>query len=75
MIVFTKLASQLNADKLSDLAVIPFIFIVQTLISWLCARIVSKGFGFGKRQTNFVVAMGVRLAVSCSGFDVMLISS
>ncbi|KAL1296762.1 hypothetical protein AAFC00_000227 [Neodothiora populina] len=58
-LVFTKLASQLNADKLADLAVIPFIFIVQTLISWLCARLVSKSFGFGKRQTNFVIAMGV----------------
>lgn len=58
-LVFTKLASQLNADKLSDLAVIPFIFVIQTLISWFCARVVSKSFGFGKRQTNFVVAMGV----------------
>lgn len=58
-LVFTKLASQLNADKLADLAVIPFIFVVQTFISWLCARLVSKGFRFGKRQTNFVVAMGV----------------
>lgn len=60
-LVFTKLASQLNADKLADLAVIPFIFVVQTFISWLCARLVSKGFGFGQRQTNFVVAMGVCL--------------
>ncbi|KAF1343847.1 putative membrane protein [Delphinella strobiligena] len=58
-LVFTKLASQLNADKLADLAVIPFIFVVQTFISWLCARLVSKAFRFGKRQTNFVVAMGV----------------
>jgi predicted permease len=58
-LVFTKLASQLNADKLTDLAVIPVIFVVQTLVSWLCARLMSKAFGFGKRQTNFVVAMGV----------------
>lgn len=57
--VFTKLASQLNADKLADLAVIPLIFVVQTFISWVCGRVVSKSFGFGKRQTNFVVAMGV----------------
>ncbi|KAG9708643.1 auxin efflux carrier, partial [Aureobasidium melanogenum] len=53
-LVFTKLASQLNADKLADLAVIPVIFCVQTLVSWICARLMSKAFGFGKRQTNFV---------------------
>lgn len=58
-LVFTKLASQLNADKLADLAVIPVIFIAQTFVSWLCARLISKAFGFEKRQTNFVIAMGV----------------
>ncbi|OBW68949.1 MAG: Actin-crosslinking protein [Aureobasidium pullulans] len=58
-LVFTKLASQLNADKLADLAVIPVIFCAQTLVSWICARLMSKAFGFGKRQTNFVIAMGV----------------
>lgn len=58
-LVFTKLASQLNADKLADLAVIPVIFIAQTLISWLCATLISKAFGFQKRQSNFVIAMGV----------------
>ncbi|KAH0046595.1 auxin efflux carrier, partial [Aureobasidium melanogenum] len=43
----------------ADLAVIPVIFCVQTLVSWICARLMSKAFGFGKRQTNFVIAMGV----------------
>ena len=37
-LIFTKLASQLNADKLSDLAVIPFIFVLQTLVSFVCAQ-------------------------------------
>lgn len=58
-LVFTKLASQLNADKLADLAVIPFIFISQTLVSYLCAIAISKAFRFPKRQSNFVIAMGV----------------
>ena len=57
--VFTKIASQLNADKLAELAVIPFIFAMQTLVSYLCAIGVSKLFGFAKRPRNFVVAMGV----------------
>lgn len=57
--VFTKLASQLTADKLSDLAVIPLIFIVQTLISYVAALLVSKICRFKKRASNFVVAMAV----------------
>lgn len=60
VIVFTKLASQLTADKLSDLAVIPVIFVVQTLISYLAALLVSKVCGFKKRASNFLVAMAVR---------------
>ena len=59
LIVFTKLASQLTAEKLGELAVIPVIFIVQILISFLCSIAVSKLFGFKKRPRNFVIAMGV----------------
>ncbi|KAL8643525.1 MAG: hypothetical protein Q9226_008310 [Calogaya cf. arnoldii] len=58
-LIFTKLASQLTADKLPELAVIPVIFAVQTLVSYLCAIGVSRLFGFKKRPRNFVVAMGV----------------
>lgn len=62
-LIFTKLASQLNADKLSDLAVIPFIFIAQTVVSWCCAQLMARFFGFGGKaktmQRNFVLAMGV----------------
>lgn len=59
--VFTKLASQLTPDKLGELAVIPFIFATQTLVSYLCAIGVSGIFGFAKRPRNFVVAMGVSM--------------
>ncbi len=62
-LIFTKLASQLTADKLADLAVIPVIFIAQTLISFASAHLMAMLFGFrGKakrRQKNFIVAMGV----------------
>ncbi|TGO23172.1 hypothetical protein BPAE_0141g00020 [Botrytis paeoniae] len=58
-LIFTKLASQLTADKLVELAVIPVIFIVQTLVSYLVSVGVGKAFGFGKRPANFVTAMGV----------------
>lgn len=65
MTVFTKLGSQLNADKLYELAVIPFIFLLQTLVSWLCSYLVSKAFRFGKRQANFVTAMAVGPSIYC----------
>lgn len=57
--VFTKLASQLTAETLVDLAVIPVIFVVQTLVSYLVSLAVSKAFGLAKRPANFVTAMGV----------------
>ncbi|KAL1998281.1 hypothetical protein VTN02DRAFT_6484 [Thermoascus thermophilus] len=58
-LVFTKLASQLTAEKLTDLAIIPFIFIVQTFVSYMCSGFVSRCFRFKKRQSNFVAAMAV----------------
>ncbi|KAK5019234.1 hypothetical protein LTR39_000509 [Cryomyces antarcticus] len=58
-LIFTKLASQLNADRLVELAVIPLIFVVQTLVSYLCATGVSRIFRFKKRPKNFVIATGV----------------
>ncbi|KAI4170260.1 MAG: hypothetical protein LQ348_007141 [Seirophora lacunosa] len=58
-LIFTKLASQLTADKLGELAVIPVIFALQTLVSFLCALTVAKLFRFKKRPRNFVIAMGV----------------
>ena len=57
--VFTKLASQLNADKLTDLAVIPIIFVVQTAVSYFVSIGVSKAFRLKRRPANFVTAMGV----------------
>lgn len=57
--VFTKLASQLTADTLADLAVIPVIFALQTLVSYLVSIGVSRAFGLAKRPANFVTAMGV----------------
>lgn len=58
-LIFTKLASQLTAEKLVDLAIIPFIFLVQTFISYLASIAMARLFRFKKRQTNFVIAMGV----------------
>ncbi|KAL8943208.1 MAG: hypothetical protein Q9216_001196 [Gyalolechia sp. 2 TL-2023] len=58
-LIFTKLASQLTADKLGELAIIPVIFAIQILVSYLCSIAMAKLFRFKKRPRNFVVAMGV----------------
>ncbi|KAK6369741.1 hypothetical protein LTS17_009191 [Exophiala oligosperma] len=58
-LIFQKLASQLTAEKLADLAIIPVIFVMQTLVSYLGARIIAKFLKFRKRQENFLIAMGV----------------
>ncbi|KAK4145022.1 auxin efflux carrier [Dichotomopilus funicola] len=58
-LIFTKLASQLNADKLLDLGIIPIIFIIQTFVSYIVSRIVARCCGFNHRASNFVTAMGV----------------
>lgn len=57
--VFTKLASQLSAEKFSDLAIIPVIFIIQTTVSWTVAFVVAKVCRLNRRASNFVTAMGV----------------
>ncbi|KAG6039353.1 hypothetical protein E4U41_002854 [Claviceps citrina] len=58
-LIFTKLASQLSAEKLSELAIIPAIFVVQTAVSWVVSVLVVKTFRFKNRAANFVTAMGV----------------
>ncbi|KAI2639354.1 auxin efflux carrier superfamily [Xylaria nigripes] len=58
-LIFSKLAKQLDPSQLRDLAVIPVIFVIQTCVSYVASICVSKLFRFGKRATNFVIAMGV----------------
>ncbi|RAK71149.1 uncharacterized protein BO72DRAFT_532958 [Aspergillus fijiensis CBS 313.89] len=53
------LGSQLTAEKLADLAVIPAIFVVQTIVSYSCVFVVSQCLRLKKRTSNFVAAMAV----------------
>ncbi|TID17838.1 auxin efflux carrier superfamily [Venturia nashicola] len=58
-LIFYKLSSKLRREDLPGLALIPLIFVIQTLVSYGCARFTSWWCGFKKRATNFVVAMAV----------------
>ncbi|PLB48846.1 auxin efflux carrier [Aspergillus steynii IBT 23096] len=58
-LIFIKLGSQLTADKLTDLAIIPLIFVVQTFVSFMCAFVVARCLRFKKRAANFLTAMAV----------------
>jgi choline kinase len=57
--VFTKIASQLTPDKLPELAIIPVIFLIQTLVSYLVGTAMSKLLRLKKRPQFFVTAMAV----------------
>ncbi|KAH7120434.1 auxin efflux carrier [Dactylonectria estremocensis] len=58
-LIFTKLASQLTTEKLSELSIIPVIFAIQTFVSWGVSVVVGRLFGFSRRSANFVTALGV----------------
>ena len=58
-LIFTKLASQLTTKKLVELAIIPVIFLIQTSVSYVCAWGIAKLLRFKKRQSSFLIAMGV----------------
>jgi len=58
-LVFIKLASQLTPDKLTDSALIPVMFVVQTCIAWTAAWMMTKLFRYTKKESNFVTAMAV----------------
>ncbi|KAF4333692.1 hypothetical protein FBEOM_12488 [Fusarium beomiforme] len=58
-LIFTKLASRLTTDKLSELVIIPVIFIIQTFVSWGISVIVGRLFGFSGRSANFITAVSV----------------
>lgn len=58
-LIFTKLASSLSFETLLDIAIIPVFYAFSTLVTYTCARVVSKMFRFTKRETNFVTALAV----------------
>lgn len=58
-LIFTKLASSLSLKTLVDISIIPVFYVFSTLVTYTCSKVVSKFFGFSRRETNFVTAMGV----------------
>lgn len=58
-LIFTKLASSLSLEALVDISVIPVFFAFSTAVTYSCSLLTSRMFGFNKRETNFVTAMGV----------------
>lgn len=58
-LIFTKLASSLSLKALVDISVIPVFFAFSTIVTFACSKITARMFGFNRRETNFVTAMGV----------------
>lgn len=58
-LIFTKLASSLSFKTLADISIIPVFYVFSTLVTYSCSRVMSRFFGFSRRETNFVTALGV----------------
>lgn len=58
-LIFSKLASSLSLKKLVELILIPLLFVLTTLVSYVSSIIVSKWLDLTEPESNFVTAMSV----------------
>lgn len=58
-LIFSKLASSLSLSALLDIAIIPVLFVVTTVVSLMAARVASRVLRLTKPEGNFVTAMAV----------------
>ncbi|KAG5356299.1 putative transporter [Yarrowia sp. B02] len=58
-LIFSKLASSLSLQKMLEVAIIPLLFVLMTLVSLACANLMGWVLKLNKNQSNFVKAMAV----------------
>lgn len=58
-LIFTKLASSLSLRKLLEVIIIPILYAVTTLVSYISATYISSLLGLTEPESNFVTAMAV----------------
>lgn len=58
-LIFSKLASSLSLKKLLEVILIPLLYAITTLISYLSSLLVSKWLELTEPESNFVTAMSV----------------
>lgn len=58
-LIFSKLASSLSLQKMVEVAIIPVLFVLMTVVSFSCAAFMGWLLGLNKSQSNFVKAMAV----------------
>ncbi|AOW04474.1 auxin efflux carrier [Yarrowia lipolytica] len=58
-LIFSKLASSLSLQKMIEVAIIPLLFVLMTVVSLSCANLMGWMLKLNKNQANFVKAMAV----------------
>lgn len=58
-LIFSKLASSLSLQKMVEVAIIPLLFVLMTVVSLSCGKLMGWLLGLNKSQANFVKAMAV----------------
>ncbi|KAG5359252.1 putative transporter [Yarrowia sp. E02] len=58
-LIFSKLASSLSLQKMLEVAIIPLLFVLMTVVSLSCANLMGWVLKLNKSQSNFVKAMAV----------------
>lgn len=58
-LIFSKLASSLSLKKLLEVIIIPILYALTTLVSYISSIIVSKWLNLTESESNFVIAMSV----------------
>ncbi len=58
-LIFTKLASSLSLRKLLEVIIIPIMYAITTLVSYISATYISSLLGLTEPESNFVTAMAV----------------
>lgn len=58
-LIFSKLASSLSLKKLLEVILIPILYAITTLVSYLASLLVSKWLDLTEPESNFVTAMSV----------------
>lgn len=58
-LIFTKLASSLSLKKLLEVIIIPILYAITTLVSYIASTFISRFLQLTEPETNFVTAMAV----------------
>lgn len=60
-LMFSKVAFSLTPEKLADLWIIPVLFVILTVVSYLCAWVLATAMRVSRSQRNFAISASASL--------------